>query len=553
MSTVEVAELLWLLLSVIGLALAVSYAGIPVLGQGAFMAVGGFGTALLVDQGWPLGVACGSSALAAAVLGYLIAIGASRLEGATLALATWAFVWLVDRLLLAYPDVSGGRDGRTIPSPAELGSPSLGLEVVLTPVVHVIVAAGLCLAALAALRRLGSGPAALDLAALREGPEVAASLGIDVARRRRVVLAVAGALGGLSGAGSTVLLGLVAPADVSPLVSLELFVAVLLGGTARWWGPVLGVAVIASLPRFADELAQLLDVDAEPARGVLVALLLVLALGLRPTLGRWLARPGHAPGTRHPAERARPELHPGLQGRHLTAVYDGLVALDDVSLDLAPGQVHAVIGPNGSGKTTLLKVLTGEAGTGEVSVVAPLPSGVAARARAGVVRTFQHTALLPGVVADRQVAMGWRGGTGRRGDVLRHLLATPRGRQLTAPGVLGRLGLAHLTGADPQRLTYGDQRLLQVARAAATGAAVLLLDEPAAGMTPLERRTLQRLVRDLAARGHAVLLVEHDVRLVAAVADRVTVLHAGRVIASGPAAEVLADEAVRLAYLGAPA
>lgn len=552
MSTVDLAQLLWLLLSVTGLALAASYAGIPVLGQGAFMAVGGFGTALLVHQGWPLWIACGTSVLAAAALGYLIAIGASRLEGATLALATWALAWLVDRLLLAYPTLSGGRDGQLIPAPARLTSPSLGLEVVLTPAVHLALAGTLCVLALAALRRLGSGPAGLDLGALREGPEVGASLGIPVARRRRVILAVTAAFGALSGAGNLVLLGLVAPADVSPVVSLELFAAVLIGGTARWWGPVVGVAVIGSLPTVADQVALLSDVEPERARGALVALLLVVALALRPVVGRLLARPGRPPGSPSSGAAFAAEPGPGLVGTHLSASFDGLVALDDVSLDVAAGQVHGLIGPNGSGKSTLLKVLTGETGTGQVAVLGPLPAGVDARARAGVVRTFQHTALLSGVAADRQVAMGWRGGFGRRGDVLRHLLGTPRGRQ-RPPEVLSRLGLGHLTGADPARLTYGDQRLLQVARAVATGAAVLLLDEPAAGMTTGERSTLQQLLRDLAAQGHAVLLVEHDVRLVAAVADRVTVVQAGRVIASGTADEVLANDAVRLAYLGAPA
>ena len=132
--------------------------------------------------------------------------------------------------------------------------------------------------------------------------------------------------------------------------------------------------------------------------------------------------------------------------------------------------------------------------------------------------------------------------------MLRHLLATPSSRH-PDPRVaesLAATGLEHVAGADPKRLTAGDQRLLQVARAVATGAPALLLDEPAAGMTVGERERL----RHLASRGTGVLLVEHDMRLVADVADRVTVLHHGRVLACGTPDQVRADPAVRRAYLG---
>ena len=561
MSAVDVAQALWLLLSALGLAVAVSYAGLPVLGQGAFMAVGAFGTALLGPggEGWPLGIACGASVLLAGVVGFVVALGASRLEGAYLALATWALAWFVQRTLLAYPSLSGGSDGLTRPSPAHLVSPGLGLDLVLTPTVHVVVAAALCVSLLAVLRRLDLGPGGLDLAALREGPALAASLGVPVAARRRTVLTVAAALGGLSGAGSTVLLGLVAPSDVSPLVSLQLFVAVLLGGTARWWGPVLGVAVLTALPPVADAVARSAGVDAERSRGVLTALLLVGVLALRGPAGRLLARPGLAPSEPVPAGPVtdnpwRPVL---LRASQLRASYDGLVALDDAAIVLRGGEVHALIGPNGSGKSTLLKALAGEIPTGDVEIagVRHLARNVQDRVRAGVVRTPQQTVVMPRLSADRQVAVGARGGARHPQAVLRHLLATPTSRRTVLPAVVARalddVGLRHVVGVDPALLTAGDQRLLQIARAVATGAQVLLLDEPAAGMSADERLRLGGVLRRLAGNGAAVLLVEHDMRLVGEVADRVTVLDAGRVLTSGPAEQVRADPAVHRAYLGA--
>ncbi|MCA1720644.1 MAG: hypothetical protein LC779_05910 [Actinobacteria bacterium] len=143
MSLVDLAQALWLLVAALGLALSVSYAGLPVLGQGAFVAVGGVGTALLGPggAGWPLGLAAAAAVGTAAVLGHLVAIGASRLQGAYLALATWALAWLVYRGLLAFPGTFGGAQGLVRSSPAHLVSPSLGLDLVLTPTVHVVLAA----------------------------------------------------------------------------------------------------------------------------------------------------------------------------------------------------------------------------------------------------------------------------------------------------------------------------------------------------------------------------------------------------------------------------
>lgn len=562
MSAVDLAQALDLLVAALGLALAVSYAGLPVLGQGAFIAVGAYGTALLGPggAGWPLGIACGASVLAAAVLGYLVALGASRLAGPYLALATWALAWLVQRILLGYPGVFGGADGLTRPSPAHLVSPSLGLDLMLTPAVHVVGAALVCLGLVGVLVRVDRGPGGLDLAALREGPELAASLGVPVAARRRTVLSATAAAGALSGAGSTVLLGLVSPSDVSPLVSLQLLVAVLVGGAARWWGPVLGVALLTALPSVADTIATGSGADPERWRGVLTAALLVAVLALRGPVARRLSRPGPAPGapaasSSPPAENPwRPVL---LRAEHLAASYDGVVALHDASITLRGGEVHALVGPNGSGKSTLLKALAGEIRTGRVAVggVPHEARGVQDRVAVGVVRTPQHTVVMPRLAADRQVAVGARGGLPHGFAVLRHLLATPASRrgvhEAVVRAALADVGLGHVVGADPQRLTSGDQRLLQVARAVATGARVLLLDEPAAGMTKDERARLAGVLRRLAGNGAAVLLVEHDMRLVGQVADRVTVLDGGRVLATGTPDQVRADPAVRRAYLGA--
>jgi ABC-type branched-subunit amino acid transport system ATPase component len=262
----------------------------------------------------------------------------------------------------------------------------------------------------------------------------------------------------------------------------------------------------------------------------------------------------------HPAADSHPLL---LEARGITASYGALRAVDDVALELEGGVVHALIGPNGSGKSTLIKVLAGEvtADSGRVSVAGrpPRGRGPAACVLAGIAATPQRTVLLEGTTPERQVAIGVRGGSRPRQAVLRHLLATPssrlaeqRSRALVA-AVLRETRLSAVATLPPAELTVGEQRLLQIARVVATGARVVLLDEPAAGMSVDERVTLRHVLRRLAGNGLAVLLVEHDMRLVNAVADRVTVLDAGQVIATGRPDEVRGSDAVQRAYLGVTA
>jgi len=248
-----------------------------------------------------------------------------------------------------------------------------------------------------------------------------------------------------------------------------------------------------------------------------------------------------------------------LRAHQVRYSYGAVQALDGAGITLRAGEVHALVGPNGSGKSTLLKVLAGDLApqAGEVEVAGvPQPVGTQERVLAGVARTPQRTVLLPRSTPERQVAVGARGGARAPGAVLRHLLATPSSGQADATrdrvvaAALRATGLAGVAARDPRALTVGEQRLLQVARVVATGAQVLLLDEPAAGMTATERRRLAGVLRGLAGNGRAVLLVEHDMRLVGAVADRVTVLDRGRVLAVGRPEQVRADPAVRRAYLG---
>jgi branched-chain amino acid transport system permease protein len=240
--------------------------------------------------------------------------------------------------------------------------------------------------------------------------------------------------------------------------------------------------------------------------------------------------------------------------------FDGVHALRDVSLLAPPGQITAVIGPNGSGKTTLLNVILGfyRLDAGQVSLDGKRISGRKPFqiARAGLARTFQTPVVLPEHTCRENVMSG--AFTTRRATLAEVLLRAPRARrdwqdaEREADRLLRFVGLgAHIHAAGGS-LTAGQRRLLDIARALAPRPSVLLLDEPAAGLVGVEVEALAQVLRRLRDAGHVVVLVEHNINLVMAVADRVTVLDRGQVIASADPATVQQDPAVLDCYLGGP-
>jgi branched-chain amino acid transport system permease protein len=565
---------LFLLVAAYGLVLPVAFGGLPFLGQGAFVAVGAFGTFQLAAHGCPVLVAVAVSVLAAGVAGYVVGFAAGRVGGASLALASWGLAWLGYGVLVQFPSVSGGARGLFQPA-LRLVSPALGVTLIVGVTALVGVAAVISVVLAVVVRRAACGPAGLDWLALRRSAALADSIGVDVGARRRQLLAWSAAVGALGGAGGALASGVISSADYSPLLSLQLLVAVVLVGRAAWWSPVIGVAVIAGLPTASDRLATALGIDPLRAETAVTALLLALAVGLRGHIGRLVDRltlwPGRATdqlpiggdaplpvaGATDAAMHARPLLE--LSG--VVVEFGAVRALDGVSVDLRAGEIHAVIGPNGSGKSTLLAVAAGtvrpDAGRATVAGVDAAPAGAAApRVRSGVVRTWQHPVAFGEGPVRAEVAVGARVGDAMPFAALRHLLATPssaavtRARADRSDAAVRASGLAADAGLPAHRLDGAALAALQIARAVATGAAAVLLDEPAAGVAGPQRNVLAQLLRELADSGRGILLVEHDMALVMEVADRVTVLDAGRVIAAGTPAQVRADAATRHAYLG---
>ncbi|HMR31179.1 MAG TPA: ABC transporter ATP-binding protein [Geminicoccaceae bacterium] len=243
---------------------------------------------------------------------------------------------------------------------------------------------------------------------------------------------------------------------------------------------------------------------------------------------------------------------PVLETRSLTRRFGGLVATNDVSLSLAPGGRHALIGPNGAGKTTLINLLTGvlRPSAGRIMLdgrdITGDPPHV--RVRRGIARTFQINQLFRDLTPLESVALAIAERQGR-GPVFWRPLSRERQAVEQAADLLGRFGLAEVQGRPVAELPYGRQRLLEVALALAARPRVLVLDEPAAGVPEEDRKAILAAV-DATAADATVLLIEHDMDIVFAFADRITVLVAGAVIAEGTPAEVRADPRVRAAYLG---
>lgn len=561
---------LYIALMAVGLNFAVGLGGMPSLGQGAFVGIGAFVAALLrARAGWDpvLAVVVGTAAAAGA--GVAVGIGATRLRGAFVAVATWVVSWLLAFALAAFPGVFGGSQGLGV-AEAAVSLPGTGGGVRLTPAIHFELALVLIALAVLAYSALARSPAGLGLAAVRQGPAAATAIGVRAGPLLLGAFVTSAAIGGLAGALAVLLLGVADPTAYGPLLSVELFVAVLLGGRGSAIGPLAGAAVLAVIPPAAGALGSSAGIAPERFEPVLASVLLLGALllgragvgGSRwPRLDLWGGR--HRRRARVEGAPTAPQPAPpgpgSLEATGLAKRFGGIVAAEDISIAVGAGSIHAVIGPNGSGKTTLLRLLAGTMApdAGRVSLdgrdVTALPSWE--RVRLGIVRTLPATSVF-GELTTLEHVMTGSVVRRRYGGAVRSVLNTPLARaeqaamREHAEAVLDMAGLSYAAKLPAGSLSGADQRLLMLVTAFAAAPSVLLVDEPSAGMSASAVARLSAVLRLFADAGTTLLVVEHNLRLVRTLARRVTVLDAGRVIAEGSPDEVALDPAVREAYLG---
>ena len=508
--TADVAEGLYLACAAIGLAFAVGVAGLPLLAQGAFVGVGAVTAAHLLAAGWPTAAAALAGGVAGGLAGGLVGYAFARVPPAGFAAATWIVSWLVAFALQSITWFLGGSQGLVV-----TGGPSVAQ--------HYELALVLTGAAALGYLALARSPFGLQLAAAREREPAARALGVPVVHARALAVAVAGVAAGVAGALAVQLAGIGDPSQYGPFLSFRLFVVVLIGGALSPLGPPLGVLVLGVLSLVADLIGRLENVAASRAHTLLTAMLLlgVISLG-------WdgIIRPSRRVRRADDGETGR-RAEPGpLVATGLAKSFGSVAAVDDVALGVEPGRITALVGPNGSGKTTVLRLLAGTLVPDDGSIDS-----------AGVARTLQSTAVFPSLTPLEHVLVASSSRRTRAG-LIRSLFATPQARgedaRFTAEAkqLLDRFGIAHDVPAG--ELPVSDQRALMLASAYATGAPVLLVDEPTAGASAAEAVRLGELMRSLRAEGVGLLVVEHNLGLVRRLADRVIILDAGRVVADGP-------------------
>jgi branched-chain amino acid transport system ATP-binding protein len=541
------------------------YAGELVVGQSAIFGAGAYSAAVLLDRhpGTDGIVVILFSIVVATAVGLLIGIPGLRVGRWYLAMMSFFMVIVAQDLLGQLQDLTGGHAGIVgLPNLTVLGA------TVADPLTLYFVCVALLGLTLVLTRNMLTSSWGAALATLRRSDVAAQSVGMSRYRTKLMVYGLSAVPCGLAGALFVYSQQVVLPDIFSINLSVLFLAAAVLGGERTLLGPVIGMGLLQAVPIYSVSLQAWAPVM---YGAFLIIVTVAVPGGIIGTLRRFWLRIGAVRdaeaaevlrdiplGAADSAAAAITPRRLTLTVRGVDKSFRGLRALQDVALVAEPGNITALIGANGSGKTTLLNIVSGfyraDAGSITLGDTAILGLGPHRIARAGVGRTFQTpilpeaTTVLNAVVA----ALHWR----RRATLVEHMLTLPRSRRerrewkLRAYALLQRVGLADAAHQRASALSLGHRRMLELARALALEPSVMLLDEPASGLSETEVAHFRTVVHGLRESGIAVVLVEHNLKLVLDLADVLFVLDHGRLIASGTAQEVRAHpEAVR-SYLG---
>jgi branched-chain amino acid transport system permease protein len=397
---------------------------------------------------------------------------------------------------------------------------------------------------------------------MREDRVAASALGLNIAHLRFAAFILSAAYGGAAGALMAHVIHVVSPENLDLALMVTCLTMTVIGGRTRIAGAILGAILIVHLREWFRVLENYYMI----AYGVAALSVLILApYGLVGALERLRAMLfGRSPGSKPPsvseqAPQATPAGHYDhiLAAENVTLAFGGVRALDGVSFDLRDGEIVGLIGPNGSGKTTLLNVISGlyVCEQGQVTFrgqdITRAPAHIISRR--GIARTFQHIHLVDELSALDNIALARAGidgaGLWKAISTVGHDRQLERARRI-AMAAAERLGIAGVVMEPCGGLPYGTRRRVEVARAIATGPALVLLDEPAAGLNEQEQLDLAERIKTFAADGITVVVVEHNLVFLAALAERLICLDRGKVIAAGLPDAVRRDPAVIEAYLG---
>jgi branched-chain amino acid transport system permease protein len=546
------------LITAVGVNLSSGYAGVFSIGHAAFASVGAYTTAIAMHRwDWPYAAAVLLAVVIAGVIGVVTAIPALRLGPLALAITTLLYLSAFNSLVLYFGSVTGGSNG--------LSSPRSGLT--LTELWYLF--AALAILSWLAIRNLVLAPAGRAWRLTKRSPQLAQSLGVGVNRMRVLAFVLSAILASLAGSVYPFVSGFFDTETLTIQYAILVLAMVVVGGEGRLTGPIWGVALLAGVPVVLNQAFEQGGNTSTIVYGLILLGTAVLLpggiVGAAERVARFARRRTAGPAGTVAAAPVMSLDHvtipraegASLEVKNVTVKFAGVRALTEVSFNVLPGTVHGLIGPNGAGKTTLLNCISGFQKPTEGAVTfngEPLPSVAFRRARRGLSRTFQQPALLE----DETILENVLGGVDfhRKAGFFSYLLrlrpATREAKQAkeTARQWVRTIGLGAYEDSPASLLSPGQRRQLEIARVLATEPKVLLMDEPAAGLSADELGELSKLIRAMADAGTTVVLVEHHAEMVFALCDNVTVLAAGAVISDGPSPVVREDPVVIAAYLG---
>jgi ABC-type branched-subunit amino acid transport system ATPase component/ABC-type branched-subunit amino acid transport system permease subunit len=526
-------------LALVGLNIIFGVAGMLAFGQAAFMVVPSYLAGVLERAG----LAPGASVAIGLVAGVLLARGLAelfvRLPGVYLAFGTLGFGFVVEGLARAFPAWTGGASGLVFSAGRAIGQDAWYAIAIATLLAGVAIY--IAMMRRAPWRRLRT---------IRHDELVAAAVGIDVTQAKIRTFTIGCFYACVAGTLLCYYVGVVVPEDAGAQKSLSQIGMVMIGGPAFALGPVVGAFVVDWLffaAGYGGRFESLIY-------GVVFLLAVLYAknglLGLIPSPGRSLVAAAKSVETesfepKREMVAAALRQGPCLRVDGIAKRFQGLVALEGVSFDVAAGEVFALVGPNGAGKSTLFNIICGiiEPTSGRVVLAGNDLAGAPIHRRAPLIgRAFQVARLVPELTAAENVMV--------RLDQITSGLSEAECRA-AALAQLRAFDLHQHANVAAGRLSIGQHKLIDLARAAAGDPLLVLLDEPAVGLSEDELLHLQDVIRKLQKRGIAVVIVEHNIDFVSAVASRGLVLDSGRPVVTGAMRDILADERVQTVYFGA--
>ena len=544
----------------LGLVLLTGVGGLTSFGQAAFVGVGAYTTAYLtLNTGmspWlTLFVGLGITAISALVVGAITL----RMSGHYLPLATIAW-GLSLYYLMGNLDALGKYDGLLGLKSLSIGSLDIGQG----RLFFILTWAILITRAVAFLNLLDSRPGRA-IRSLKGGSQMAEAMGISTFRYKVTIFLIAALFASIAGWLLAHFQRTVNPSAFGLKMGIEYLFMAVIGGVGYVWGAIVGAALIKLLDDYLQVALPALIGTSGSYEVIVFGVAMVLVLkympdGIWSLVARKLPRPPRKMDWQDAAPlnaRSKPAMGDlVLKVDKIRKQFGGLTAVNDISFDIHAGRIVGLIGPNGAGKSTTFNLITGVLSktSGKVTYrghdISALPSREISRQ--GMARTFQHVKMIPDMTVLENVALGayTRGESGVISSMLGTNKAEEQRFMKEAQHQLERIGMGNYLHELAGNLAMGPQRLMEIARALCCDPALLLLDEPAAGLRHKEKQDLIKVLRQLQSEGMSILLVEHDMDLVMDVCDHLVVMEFGTLLTQGTPAEIQASPAVRAAYLG---